>query len=208
MLDFSIPSLIARLIVLFIGFPIHELAHALTADYFGDDTPRLFGRLTLNPLAHLDLLGSMLVLLTGFGWAKPVQINPYLIRRRSASGVMWVSLAGPFSNFLMAMLSAVPLRFHWVTNASSSILYQILYGIVTINLLLMLFNLIPIAPLDGEKVADFLMPAAWVRTWESIRPYGPVLLLILLFAAPMVGLNIIGWLINPPLQFLSSLLIG
>ena len=208
MLDFSLPSLISRLIILFIGFPIHELAHAWTAEQFGDDTPRLFGRLTVNPLAHLDLLGSMLVLLTGFGWAKPVPINPYLIRRRSASGVMWVSLAGPFSNFLMALLAAVPLRLHWVTAASSSFVYDIIGGIVTINLLLMLFNLIPIAPLDGEKVADYLMPAAWVRTWESIRPYGPIILMVLLFAAPMVGLNIIGWLIEPPLRFLSSLLIG
>ncbi len=208
MLDFSIPTLISRLIIIFIGFPIHELAHAVTADRFGDDTPRLMGRLTLNPFAHLDLIGSMLLLLSGFGWAKPVPINPYLIRRRSPSGVVWVSLAGPFSNFLLAALAAIPLRFHWITATGSSFVYNIVVEIVYINLVLLLFNLIPIAPLDGEKVLDYLMPAAWERTWESIRPYGPVILMVLLFAGPLVGLNIIGWLIDPPMLFLSRLLIG
>jgi hypothetical protein len=86
---------------------VHEFAHAWVADRFGDSTPRINGRLTLNPLAHLDPLGSIMMILVGFGWAKPVPVNPYALKRRSPAATMWVSLAGPMSNFLMALVAAV-----------------------------------------------------------------------------------------------------
>ena len=103
-------TLIASIVVLLVAFPIHEFAHAWTATQFGDPTPEQYGRLTLNPLAHLDLMGSLLLLVAGFGWAKPVPVNPYLLRRRSSSALMWVALAGPMSNFLLAILGAIPFR--------------------------------------------------------------------------------------------------
>src|SRR5512137_432571 len=103
-------TLIAYIIVLLIAFSVHEFAHAWTADRFGDDTPRLNGRLSLNPLAHLDPIGSLMLLIAGFGWAKPVPVNPYALHRNSSAGVMWVSLAGPFSNLLMAILGSLPFR--------------------------------------------------------------------------------------------------
>src|SRR5512139_3541331 len=103
-------TLIARMIVLIFAFTLHEFAHAWTATQFGDDTPRLNGRLTLNPMAHLDPMGSLLLLVAGFGWAKPVPINPYALQRRSASAVTWVSLAGPLSNFAIAMLATIPFK--------------------------------------------------------------------------------------------------
>src|SRR5512136_1219703 len=110
MLNLDPATLIARLIVLVITFTIHEFAHAWTATQLGDETPRQYGRLTLNPLAHLDPMGSLLLLVAGFGWAKPVPINPYALNRRTPAAVMWVSLAGPFSNLVMATLAAVPFR--------------------------------------------------------------------------------------------------
>jgi Zn-dependent protease len=103
-------TLIASIVVLLVAFPIHEFAHAWTATQFGDPTPEMNGRLTLNPIAHLDLMGSLLLLMAGFGWAKPVPVNPYLLRRRSSAALMWVSLAGPMSNLLLAILGAIPFR--------------------------------------------------------------------------------------------------
>src|SRR3990170_8923316 len=110
MLGLDPAELIARAIVLILAFTVHEFAHAFVADYFGDDTPRSMGRLTLNPLVHLDPIGSLLLLVVGFGWAKPVQINPFVLERRSSAAMMLVSLAGPLSNFLMAVLAAIPFR--------------------------------------------------------------------------------------------------
>src|SRR5512139_2028222 len=110
MLGIALSSLVSRVIVLITAFSVHEFAHAWTAEQFGDDTPRMNGRLTLNPLAHLDPIGSLMLLLVGFGWAKPVPINPYVLSRRSPAATMWVSLAGPMSNLLMALIAAIPFQ--------------------------------------------------------------------------------------------------
>ena len=209
-------TLIARLIVLVVSFTIHEFAHAWSATQLGDETPRQYGRLTLNPLAHLDPMGSLLLLLVGFGWAKPVPINPYALLRRTPAGVMWVSLAGPFSNLLMAILAAVPFRMGLVSVAAGmtntrAILPNpslILVQFITINLLLCLFNLIPLAPLDGEKILDYFLPPSMAKVFENIRPYGPVILIVLVLVGPMFGLDIIGMIIMPPLRALFGLLVG
>jgi Zn-dependent protease len=214
--NLTLPTLIARIVVLLTAFTLHEFAHAWTADRFGDPTPRSRGRLTLNPLAHLDPMGSLLLLTVGFGWAKPVEVNPYLLQRRSSSAMMWVSLAGPLSNFLMAVLAAIPFRLGLVSPMDALMApgrvfptpAKLLYEFVLINLVLMLFNLIPLAPLDGEKIADRLFPASWSRALERIRPYGPVILLLLLFVGPALGFNFLGWILGPPLQALMNLLIG
>jgi Zn-dependent protease len=209
-------TLISRLIILVIAFTIHEFAHAITATYFGDDTPRINGRLTLNPLSHLDPMGSLLLLVAGFGWAKPVPVNPYALGRHSSSAMMWVSLAGPFSNLLMAIVAAIPFRLGWVNlyaNLGSSprifpTASQFLTEFIFINLLLMLFNLIPLAPLDGEKVADFFFPPSWSRVLDQIRPYGPLILIAVLFVGPMVGIDIMNRVLMPPLRSLFLLLVG
>jgi Zn-dependent protease len=198
------------------AFPVHEFAHAWTADRFGDDTPRANGRLTLNPLAHLDPIGSLMMILAGFGWAKPVPINPYVLQRRLPAAPMLVSLAGPMSNFLMAILASVPFRLglvsiHDISQLSGSVLPNIptfLFIFIYINLLLMLFNLIPVFPLDGEKVLDYLLPPSGARVLESIRPYGPMILMVLLFILPLAGIDVIGKVIQPALGFLTQLLIG
>ncbi|MEJ2264785.1 MAG: site-2 protease family protein [Anaerolineales bacterium] len=198
------------------AFAVHEFAHAWTADSFGDPTPRMDGRLTLNPIAHLDPLGSLMLLLVGFGWAKPVQVNPYALQRRSPAAMMWVSLAGPLSNLLMAIVAAIPFRLGLVSlfaaiTSPGRILPtpdKLLYEFILINLILMLFNLIPLAPLDGEKIADYFFPPSWSRFLDTIRPYGPVILLVLVFVGPMIGFNVLGWILGPPMQALIRLLVG
>jgi len=213
MFNLDIPTLITRVITLLIAFTVHELAHAWTADQFGDDTPRLAGRLTLNPLAHLDVMGTLMLIVVGFGWAKPVPINPYALQRRSPSAVMWVSLAGPLSNFLLAILAAIPWRLGIGdlganTPAWLPTLPMFLLEFMWINLALMLFNLIPIAPLDGEKIAEYFFPPSWARVLDRIRPYGPLILLAVVFIGPRFGVNLIGWIMGPALNTLLNLLLG
>lgn len=214
MFDLDPATIIARIIVLIVAFTVHEFAHAWTATQFGDDTPRLYGRLTLNPISHLDPIGSLLLLVAGFGWAKPVPVNPYALQKRSSAALMWVSLAGPFSNFLLAILAAIPFRLGLVSlfaTSSGSFLpsiSQIMVEFVAINLLLMLFNLIPLAPLDGEKILEFLAPPSWTKTLDAIRPYGPMILIAIVIVGPMVGFDLFGMVIMPPLQALFGLLVG
>ena len=113
MLGLSVQDLISRIIVLVIAFSVHEFAHAFVANAYGDDTPRLNGRLTLNPLAHLDLMGSLLLVFAGFGWARPVPVNPYALSRRSSAALMLVALAGPMSNLGLAILPPSPCGWGW-----------------------------------------------------------------------------------------------
>ncbi len=199
-----------------ISLPVHEFSHALVADRFGDTTPRANGRLTLNPLAHLDPIGSLLMIVAGFGWAKPVPINPYALQRRSRAAVMLVSLAGPASNLLMAIIGSAFFRLGLVSIGlvgfpSGRILPNLatfLFLFVGINLLLMLFNLIPLFPLDGEKVLGYFLPPAGERFMESIRPYAPMILLVIVIVLPMVGIDVIGRVIQPAYSALARILIG
>ena len=214
MLNLTASMFISYLIVLLFAFPVHEFAHAWTANYFGDDTPRRSGRLTLNPLAHLDPIGSLLMLVAGFGWAKPVPVNPYALEQRSPAALMLVSLAGPLSNLLLAILASLPFRFGWVSVNQAYFDYststqhflptlpQVLLVFISVNLLLMLFNLIPLYPLDGEKIASYFFPPSWVRVLDAIRPIAPMILLALVFVG---GLS---WIITPALNMLMRLLIG
>jgi Zn-dependent protease len=214
--DLNLPTLISRIFVLLTAFAVHEFAHAWAADRFGDPTPRNNGRLTLNPMAHLDPMGSLMLIVVGFGWAKPVPVNPYALARRSSAAMMWVSLAGPASNLLMALIAAIPFQLGLVsafaafTNPGEILptLDKLLFEFVYINLLLMLFNLIPLAPLDGEKILYYLLPVSGQKFMDSIRPYGPMILLAVLFLGPLLGINLIGSIIGPPLSALISVLTG
>lgn len=211
MLGLSVSTILARIVILIISLSFHEFSHAFVANAFGDDTPRMNGRLTLNPAAHLDLLGSLMLLFAGFGWAKPVPINPYALQRRSRSAVMWVSLAGPLSNLVLALIAVVPFHLGLVPiTFNPGGLFPTPYGFlidfIGINLLLMVFNLIPLAPLDGEKIADYILPPNLSRGLDTIRPYGPVILLLIIFVGPLLGFNILGWIINPILNFFFRLL--
>jgi Zn-dependent protease len=213
MLNLSPATLISRILTLLIAFTVHEFSHAWVADSFGDQTPRMEGRLTLNPAAHLDLIGTLMLLVAGFGWAKPVPINPYVLRRRSPAAVMWVSAAGPLSNLLMAVVAAIPVRFGLIPNPTNwpqflPTPYNFMFNFIGINILLMLFNLIPLAPLDGEKVAEFFLPPPLARFFDQIRPYGPLILLGIVFVLPLVGIDLFGWILYPIMNAMFRLLVG
>lgn len=213
MLNLDPSTIISRIIILIIALSVHEFAHAWMADRFGDTTPRAHGRLTLNPAVHLDLMGSLMLIVAGFGWARPVPVNPYALRKHSPSAMMWVSFAGPLSNLILAILAAIPLRFGLVpyTFSSSGLFptpFEFLLAFMQINVLLMVFNLLPLAPLDGEKIAQYLFPPSWARFLERIGPYGPVILLVIIFVGPMVGIDLLRWIMVPTLNLINSILLG
>ena len=216
MLGLDPATLISRLFVLVVAFTVHELSHALVATYFGDETPRMSGRLTLNPIPHLDPMGSLLLLVAGFGWARPVPINPYVLQRRSSAAVMWVSLAGPLSNFIMAALAAVPFRLGMLSFGAGLApasgffpsLDKIVVEFLYLNLILMLFNLIPLSPLDGEKILDYFLTPSLSQVMDTIRPYGMVILVAIAFVGPYFGLDLLGAILGPPMHALLGLLVG
>jgi Zn-dependent protease len=210
---------VARVIVvaimLLVGFPVHEFAHALAAYRLGDSTAKLFGRLTLNPVAHFDPLGGILLAVSfigsgfGFGWAKPTPVNPANLAG-GRRGEAMVAAAGPLSNLVLAAAAALPLRFILNTNLATEVpeLIILILGLfVYINLVLMIFNLLPIPPLDGSKVlfAFLSPPLAW--QWRPIlEQYGFILLLLLFFLPP--GNSIGGQILGPILNAIFRLLVG
>jgi Zn-dependent protease len=211
-MNFDLPTVLTYVIILVIGISLHEFAHAKVADMLGDTTPRMHGRVTLNPLSHLDPIGSLMMVIAHFGWGRPVPINPYALTRRTPAGVMWVSLAGPMSNVLLALLGAIPLRLGITSPLppqpflpSSQAFFT---AFVFTNLFLALFNLIPLAPLDGDKILDYFMPPSVSRFFDTIRPYGPMILILLLFIGPTLGFDLIGQVVVPPVTRLMRIIIG
>jgi Zn-dependent protease len=204
-------TLISRLLTLVIALTVHEFSHAKVADAFGDTTPRRNGRVTLNPLAHLDPIGSIMMIVSGFGWAKPVPVNPFALGMRSPSAYMLVSLAGPLSNMVLAVLAAIPLQLGLVTptagDPASTFLYSFLNQFILLNLVLAFFNLIPLSPLDGEKVASYFFPPSWANVLDQIRPYGPLLLMLLIFGLPLIGIDVVGRILYPPITAIYQMLV-
>ncbi len=203
----------ANLLVLLIAFPIHELSHALVADRLGDPTPRSHGRITLNPFAQLNFLGSFLMLLVGVGWAY-VPVNPSYMRPNPRTGHMIVAAAGPISNLIIAVISAV--LWHSTLPVLSMVgapdllnyLYRALFLVTAINLALFFFNLVPIAPLDGFAVLKGLLPYNLVYQLERFQRYGPLVFLAVFFVGPLIGLPIADWLVFAPARAIAELLFG
>lgn len=165
------------LLSLVIAITVHEFSHALAADRLGDPTPRIQGRLTLNPLAHLDPLGTILLLLVRFGWGKPVQFDPYNLENPRRDAAI-ISFAGPLSNFLLAILSAIIVRFIF---PQSEVLFALLTPFIYMNILLAIFNLLPVHPLDGGKIIVGLLPDRQADEVDSIlKQYGTFILLFLI----------------------------
>jgi Zn-dependent protease len=179
--------IVVQFAVVLFALSIHESAHAWTADKFGDPTARLMGRVTLNPLAHIDLIGTIifpiLLAVIGapvFGWAKPVMVNPYNLRNRRRDGML-VSAAGPISNLLAAGATIlVFLALKGTGLLTSPPVFTILLFLIIINIYLAVFNLIPIPPLDGSGVLEGMLKGDALRAYESIRPYGFLILLLII----------------------------
>lgn len=200
-------SLIIYLISLFVAISIHEFAHAWTAEHLGDPTPRLQGRVTLDPRAHIDLYGLVFLFLFGFGWGKPVQFDPYNLKNPRRDAAL-IGIAGPLSNILLALLLAILLRlfifFH--IGVLSAIGYFLFLPMIALNVSLAVFNLIPISPLDGFKIVGGLLDDEKAREWYGLERYGYIFLLFLIL--PLVGQrSMIDVIIRPISNFLLNLLI-
>ena len=188
-------------VAVLLSITVHEFMHAYAAHRLGDDTGRLLGRMTLNPLAHFDLFGTLLLIVAGFGYGKPVPFNES--RLRSSSSVALVALAGPAANFAIAAICAIPLRYG-SADPFGGAYTEILAFVVYFNCVLGIFNLIPIPPLDGSNVVYGLLPPRQQYTWRQFQQYGPMLLLALLF----FGGRILFQVVFGPAQSLANLLVG
>ena len=203
------------LAALLLAFTIHEFSHALAATRLGDPTPRAAGRLSLSPLAHLDPLGTILILLAGFGWAKPVPVNPAYMRISPRAGMAITALAGPLSNITAAAIFAIPINagigdagdFGRVFVGGSVVGYFLVSGIFW-NLLLASFNLVPLVPLDGYNVALGILPREAAAEYAKLEKYGtgPLMVVIMIgFLAP--GLGLFSLVLDPLIRILGSLVL-
>lgn len=228
---FSPEVLLGRIIGLIIGFSLHEWAHAWTAYRLGDNTAYFQGRLTVNPRAHIEPVGILMAIFAGFGWAKPVPVNPRAFYPNEQRGLMLVSLAGPVMNLIIAAVFAFFIRLMWMggliegdtrvligsgrlvevgmgSNGVITFLYQVLGTVVLFNLVLFLFNLLPFSPLDGYKIAVGVLPpeqSRWLMRYEKESTL--VLFMLLIMGILSRGqLDILWAVLGPPLRFLYEAL--
>lgn len=182
--------LLIWVLVIVTALTVHEFAHAFVGSRLGDKTAEMMGRLTLNPMAHIDPMGFVMLLLLGFGWAKPVPFNPYNLNNPKWDAVK-IALAGPGSNLLLSVISGIALRILLASGAELSLLHIFLTLMVLINLFLLVFNLIPIHPLDGSKLVDALLTAPrWARLRIAIATYGPQVLMVLVIISILTPFNV------------------
>lgn len=193
------------------GLTLHEFSHALAASRLGDPTARAAGRLTLNPLAHLDFFGTIALVFAGFGWAKSVPVNPVHLRSPRRDMAL-IALAGPVSNVLLAAAISLVLRFFvfpWMApQLVSSLLPMILIQAVWINIILAVFNLIPIPPLDGSRILAGVVPESWNYGYQHVERYGPMILIGLIVLASATGYSVFGRIISPVAAPLLRLFLG
>lgn len=184
-------------LIILVALPVHELSHAYTAYRMGDNTARWNGRLTLNPFAHLDIIGTIMIFVFGFGYAKPVPVNPRNFRNYK-SGMLLTSFAGPASNLVMGFLALAILRVMLVIAPPAdmyNLIMILLNTFAQINIMLAVFNLLPIPPLDGYRIVSNFLPARWVYTVERYQWY-ITMGLFLLIATGMLG-DVIDSLYSP-----------
>lgn len=190
MFNFDFMSIIAGIPGLLLALVLHEYAHALAADYMGDDTPRLMGRLTLNPFAHMDTLGTLMLLIAQFGWAKPVMVNPNNFRDWK-KGEIVVAFAGPLANLITAFVALVFQVFFMKHGLfTGTALSMVMTLIIVYNINFAIFNLIPLPPLDGSRILMVFLPTQWQYKLASIERFS-FFILIALMATPIFSLILI-----------------
>ena len=198
---------IIYLMAILVAIAIHEFSHAWTADYLGDPTPRLQGRLKLNPLVHIDKIGMLFLLFFGFGWGKPVQFDPYNLKEPRRDAAI-ISLAGPSSNFILAIILSLLLRSFIFLQLNFLIIIGSLIFIpmIKMNIILGVFNLLPIHPMDGFKIVAGILPEEKVHEWNQLQRYGMIFLILLIF--PIAGSSMLNNILQPIVDFISNLLIN
>lgn len=213
-------SFAATIVALLLAITVHECAHAWTANQLGDPTSRLMGRVSLNPLVHLDPLGTIMMFVTaltgmGIGWGKPVPVSPHRLRYGPYLGNGLVALSGPVSNLLLAAAMGLVLRLLPTLPRALDWLALVLVTLVYVNILIALFNLLPVPPLDGYSVLIGLVSlirAQWsgslIRALSGLERYGSLILIGLLILPQVVGRSLLGGIIGPPSQWLFTLITG
>lgn len=198
------PLFLFTVIAIPMSLVIHEFSHAIVADWFGDPTPRRAGRVTLNPMAHLDVLGLLMMLFGPIGWAKPTPVDPNNFKRPKLAYLLTVA-AGPLSNLLLASVSFVLLRWVWSPSATvtSDFFTRLLNVLAVVNVNLFVFNLIPIPPLDGSRILGSLFTFRNGQLYRSLELYGPFLLLLIVIIPPLQNL-ILSPLFNGSLNLIAS----
>ncbi len=184
------------IIALILGFTLHEFAHAYVADKFGDPTPRQQGRLTLNPMEHLDPLGTIMILLFGFGWARPVQINRYHFKNPRVAELC-VTIAGPIANLIIAFVGMVIWQIGLQTGLIRSLsytgmnfTYDLFQTVISLNILLFVFNLLPLPPLDGYHILVNVIPQKYRMQITGLERYAGLIFLVLVFVPPLYNITI------------------
>lgn len=192
--------------LLLFAIAIHEFSHAAAADHLGDPTPRLQGRLTIDPRAHLDPVGTLLLLFFGFGWGKPVMFDPFNLRNPRRDSAL-IAFAGPASNISMAIIGSIFLRLaaNLASLSLSTILVQLSHLFIYYNILLAVFNLIPVYPLDGFNVVAGLLPKKYYHDWMELSRYGMIFLILLIF--PFFGASPLSTFLQPIMQFFLQILV-
>ena len=191
---------IVYLVSLLVAITIHEFSHAFMADYLGDPTPRLAGRLKLNPLVHLDTFGLIFLLMFGFGWGKPVPFDPYNLKNPRKDAAL-ISIAGPASNFILAVILSLIIKL-----ANIPLVTGFLIPIIYLNIILGVFNLIPINPLDGFKIVGGILNEQQAKEWYQLERYGMIFLLLLII--PLGQSSMLDIIIRPVISFIMGWLTG
>ena len=198
-------TFVAIFLSIIYALTIHEYSHALAASLMGDQTAKDNGRLTLNPLSHMELFGTIMLLVAGFGWGKPVPVNVYNLRYKRW-GEALVSLAGPISNFLSVLLFALIFRIVSPYFEPSNMLLIFLIFLITVNAILGVFNLLPLPPLDGSKVLFAILPDHWQTFKTQLTAYGPWILLAIILLDSFGKTSILSQIIGGLLGFIDVLL--
>ena len=211
---YSLDQLIVMIPPFLFAITIHECAHAWMALRKGDPTARDAGRLTLNPIYHLDIFGTLMLFFVGFGWAKPVPVNPYNLRNPLKDN-LWISLAGPASNLLSALIFGIIIRFVDLTSipfynqaSISGILVKMLFFSLQLNIILAIFNLLPIPPLDGSHIIQGLLPRESLGWYYRIERFGPIILMGIIMLGYATGVHIFSIIFHPFLSLFSRLFAG
>ena len=174
----SLEQILYRIPAVIVGFTCHEFMHAYVADKLGDPTPRMQGRLTLNPLVHIDWIGFIFLLVAGFGWAKPVQTNPRNYKNYKKGRIL-VSIAGPLANLTLAFIGLAVVYFSYESLMYNEFWMIMLSTFIWINVILFAFNLIPIPPLDGFTLLEMWIKPSQYRKLENFRRYGLIIVIVL-----------------------------